>query len=122
VLLRKAELEKNAFSRELEIFVECFGGSGLRQFAESASTWSSDGNGVTSRVTRLSEFSPHGRLFTFGSVLKITEVGQIFWATYFHATSYVLIMTKIWLGDILGDFFTNSSGHPGDEIGQFFAC
>jgi hypothetical protein len=26
------------------------------------------------------------------------------------------------LGDILGDFFTNSSGHPGDEIGQFFAC
>jgi hypothetical protein len=29
------------------------------------------------RVTRLGEFSPNGRLFTLGSGLKITEVGQI---------------------------------------------
>jgi hypothetical protein len=33
---------------------------------------------VVSRVTRLGEFSHNGRLCTLGSVLKITEVAQIF--------------------------------------------
>jgi hypothetical protein len=33
-----------------------------------------------------------------------------FWATFFHGTSYVLIVAKSY---ILGDFFTSSSGHPG---------
>jgi hypothetical protein len=45
------------------------------------------------RVTRLSEFSPIGQLF-------------------FHGTTYVLILANNWLGFILGDFFTNSSGLP----------
>jgi hypothetical protein len=35
-----------------------------------------------------------------------------YWATHFRDKSYVLIMTKIGLGYILGDFFTNASGHP----------
>jgi hypothetical protein len=43
------------------------------------------------RVTRLGEFLPFGRLLTLVSVLKFTEVAQIF----FHGTSYVLISTKI---------------------------
>jgi hypothetical protein len=30
-----------------------------------------------------------------------------------HGKSYGLIWTKTGLGYILGDFFTNSSGHPG---------
>jgi hypothetical protein len=32
----------------------------------------------TARVARLGEFSPIERLFTFGSVLKITKVAQNF--------------------------------------------
>jgi hypothetical protein len=48
----------------------------------------------------------------FGSVLKITGIAQTFWATLFYSTSCVLIATKDWLGYILCDFFTNSSGHP----------
>jgi hypothetical protein len=32
--------------------------------------------------------------------------------TFFHGTSCVLIFTRNLLGYILGDFFTNASGHP----------
>jgi hypothetical protein len=32
---------------------------------------------------------------------------------FFHRTSYVSILTRHGLGYILGDFFTNSTGHPG---------
>jgi hypothetical protein len=35
------------------------------------------------------------------------------WATFCHCNSYVLSLTKYGLGHIVGDFFTNSSGHPG---------
>jgi hypothetical protein len=31
---------------------------------------------------------------------------------FFHCESYALISAKNGLGYILGDFFTNSSGHP----------
>jgi hypothetical protein len=62
-------------------------------------------------VARLGEFSPIGQLFSLGSVLKITEGGH-FLATFFHGTGNVLILTNHWLGYILGDFFTNPSGHP----------
>jgi hypothetical protein len=37
-------------------------------------------------------------------------------ATFFRGTSYVLFFYKNWLGFILGDFFTKSSGRLG-EIG-----
>jgi hypothetical protein len=50
-------------------------------------------------------------LYTLDSVLKITEVAQIF-GLLFHSTSGVLTLKK-WLDYILGDFFANSSGHPG---------
>jgi hypothetical protein len=58
------------------------------------------------------EFSPIGRLFSLGNFMKITEVAQIF--SYFmpRQQNYVLIVTKTGSGCILGDFFTNSSGHP----------
>jgi hypothetical protein len=35
-------------------------------------------------------------------------------ATFFHGEGYALILTKNWLGYILGDFFENSSGHPAE--------
>jgi hypothetical protein len=44
-------------------------------------------------VTRLGEFSPIGRLFTVGCVLKIAEVAQIFGlCTLLHGASYALIL------------------------------
>jgi hypothetical protein len=44
---------------------------------------------------------------------KITEVAQVFWSPPFQSKSYVLILTKPDLAiHSLGDFFTNSSGHP----------
>jgi hypothetical protein len=36
------------------------------------------------------------------------------WYPYFHG-SYILSMTKNWLGYILGNIFKNSSGHPDDD-------
>jgi hypothetical protein len=52
-------------------------------------------------------------LFSLGGFLKITERNSAnFGATYFHGTSYALILTKQRAGLHLGDVFTNSSGHP----------
>jgi hypothetical protein len=61
---------------------------------------------MRSRATRLGEFSPMGRLFTLGKGLKIKEVVHNFGATF-----STVFLTKSGLGNILGDFFTNSSGH-----------
>jgi hypothetical protein len=48
--------------------------------------------------TRLGEFSYIGRLFILGGFLEITEVTQIFLATFSTVhTSYVLILTKKWV-------------------------
>jgi hypothetical protein len=56
-----------------------------------------------------------GRVFAywatgFGCGLKIYKNSATFCATFFHGTSYVLILTKSWIGYIYGDFNTNSSG------------
>jgi hypothetical protein len=64
-------------------------------------------------VARLGEFSPIESLFTLGSFVKNYRRSTNIWATYLNGKSYVLIISKNELGDILGDFFTNASGHPG---------
>jgi hypothetical protein len=46
-----------------------------------------------------------------GSFLQITEIAQII-GLLISTKNYILIMTKNGLGYILGDFFTNVSGHP----------
>jgi hypothetical protein len=70
---------------------------------------------VLSRVTRLGEFSPIGQLIPLGSFLKITDVAQIF--------NYFVLLFQLWinfdkngLGYILGDCFSNSSGHLGFDL------
>jgi hypothetical protein len=57
--------------------------------------------------------SPNGRLLTLSS-LKNTEIcTPQFWATFYKVyIDDALILTKTGLGINLGDFFTNSSGHP----------
>jgi hypothetical protein len=46
--------------------------------------------------------------------LKITKLAlTYFWATYFfHSEGMPVIFLQNVFGYILGDFFTNSSGHP----------
>jgi hypothetical protein len=64
------------------------------------------------RVTRLDEFSPFGRLFSLGSFLRLRKYPKIL-GNFFRSSGFVvLILAKNGLGYILGDFFTNSSGHP----------
>jgi hypothetical protein len=64
-------------------------------------------------VTRLGEFSPIGRLLTMSSFVANYRSSQNIRATLFHCKSYELILTKKWLGYILVELFTNSSGHCG---------
>jgi hypothetical protein len=66
---------------------------------------------IENRVTRLGEFSPIGRL---GNILGNDGRSANSWATFCLETSYVFF-GKNGLGNTLGDFFTNSSGHPDRE-------
>jgi hypothetical protein len=49
------------------------------------------------------------------AVFNVTLVGQKFQGTFCKGKSYVLILTKNGLGYNSGNYFTNSSGRPGDE-------
>jgi hypothetical protein len=71
------------------------------------------------RVTRLCEFSPVGRVFTLGSFLKITEVAQILGQLFYTWQNVCSNFDKNVLGHIFGDFFTNSSGHPDWHLKYF---
>jgi hypothetical protein len=51
----------------------------------------------------------------FGHFL-IAQVAHIL-VNFFSGKRYVSILTKYGLGHILGDFPTNSSGHPGHSFG-----
>jgi hypothetical protein len=64
------------------------------------------------RVTRSGEFSPFGRLFSLGRFSKITQLAQIS-GLLFSTVKIINFDKKNGPGYILGDFFTNSSGHPG---------
>jgi hypothetical protein len=75
-------------------------------------------------MTRFGEFSPIVRLFTLGSFLKLKEAAQIFGLLFSHGEKYVCNnFDKNGLGYMLGDFLTNSSGHPDkDSLDQFYIC
>jgi hypothetical protein len=45
----------------------------------------------------------------------MTEVAQIYGPLFPNVTVYVFVLAKNGLGYILGDMFTNSSGHPAGE-------
>jgi hypothetical protein len=67
-------------------------------------------------VTRFGEFSPIGRLLTLDSFFcENYSNSKSHWTSCFHGKSCVLIFTRNGLGYVLGDFFTNASGHPGEE-------
>jgi hypothetical protein len=67
-----------------------------------------------------------GRIFAqweiiyFGRLVENRKSSPYFCATFSLSTGLcicdILIVTKIGLGYILGNFFTNSSGHPGPKL------
>jgi hypothetical protein len=60
----------------------------------------------------LCEFSPIGRLFTSGSLWKISKVAKIF-EQFFLGGSNTLIVAKIDSATFWDNFLTSSSGHAG---------
>jgi hypothetical protein len=65
-----------------------------------------------SNVTRLGELSPIGRLLTLSSFRKISKEAQTLGDTFFSEKSNTY-------KNVLGHFFTNSSGHPAQYIAIF---
>jgi hypothetical protein len=56
---------------------------------------------------------PFGRLFSSGSFLKITSVTTKVALIFSHGKKiYIHFDNRYVLGYVLGDFSTNSSGHP----------
>jgi hypothetical protein len=66
---------------------------------------------VWSRVTRLGDFSPLGRLSTLSSFIKIPSRRQLS-DTYFHGKIFVLIWTKNWVGLHFGRLFNKLLWSP----------
>jgi hypothetical protein len=67
----------------------------------------------------MGEISPNGLLCTLGSALKITYVSHIFGllnSLFKFCSSLSTKFDKNVFGYILGDFFTNSSGHPAAHL------
>jgi hypothetical protein len=54
-----------------------------------------------------------------GRLLKVTEVTHIVGPFFTTEKSYALQLTRKGLGCVVGDFFSNSSGHPEGEPTQF---
>jgi hypothetical protein len=71
-------------------------------------------------MTRLGDFLSLGPLFSSGIFMKNTISILKFGSPFFHGKSYVLIWKKIGFGHILGDFLTNSSGHPASKADRRF--
>jgi hypothetical protein len=75
---------------------------------------------ISARVTRLGEFSPAGRLLSFGNILKTTKEAPILLflvVKYYVCMCYVSVLTNNGLGYFLGVFSLNhlvtliSAGH-----------
>jgi hypothetical protein len=65
------------------------------------------------RVTRLGEFSPRssvGQLFTLSSTYS--DNFRSFLDYFIPQKNHAVMLTKTGMGNILADFFTNSTGHP----------
>jgi hypothetical protein len=63
----------------------------------------------------LGDFSRIGRFFSLGSFFKYKRSPK-FGASFFDSKRYVQFLTKYGLGNILGDFLTNSSGRPVQDL------
>jgi hypothetical protein len=65
----------------------------------------------------LGDFLPLGQVIALEVFSKITEVAHILLLLFYKVkVVYISFLTKNGLGYILGNFFTNSSGHPEHEL------
>jgi hypothetical protein len=73
---------------------------------------------MAARVTRLSDFSPIGWLFTLGSFFENYECSLQFFGYFFPQLRFCTNFGQKWIGlqHIWVIFFTNSSGHPDGHI------
>jgi hypothetical protein len=55
----------------------------------------------------------------FGTFFNEKNRPKVYIGNFFRSKSYELILTQNGLGNILGDFFTNSSGHPGKYVHMY---
>jgi hypothetical protein len=55
-------------------------------------------------------------ILILGSVANYIQNWPTVLGYFFHGKSVALILAEYGLGYILGDFFTNSSGHPAERI------
>jgi hypothetical protein len=62
------------------------------------------------RVARLGDFLPLGDSYLWAVSLKNYRSSRIFRVLFSKVKEIVLILTENWLGYILGNFFSNSSG------------
>jgi hypothetical protein len=66
---------------------------------------------LSTRVTGLGEFSPNEWLFSLGRFFENYR-NSPHCGHFFRSKSSVLILSENGLGTMLGEFFTNLSGHP----------
>jgi hypothetical protein len=67
---------------------------------------------TATRVTRLGEYLPVGWLFTLEEFFLNSGSKPNFGCFYYKKVTFMYISITMGLGHILGDFLTNSSGHP----------
>jgi hypothetical protein len=72
---------------------------------------------VDSQGDQIGQIFAQWGIVYFGQWFENYRRSAHFWATFFHGTSCVLILTK----NGLGDFFTKSSGHPVDSLSPRFS-
>jgi hypothetical protein len=65
----------------------------------------------------LAKISHNGRLFALGRFLKIAELIRVF-VLLFPLNIDCFILAKKGLGNISGDFLTNSSGHTASVLSR----
>jgi hypothetical protein len=70
-------------------------------------------------VARFGEFSPIGRLFTFGNLLKFFSSSQILGATLFHGERCVVILSKNGFGCYLAGLPDVSFQTKNPNLGKF---
>jgi hypothetical protein len=89
-----------------------FAGGGVKRLSMSSWHCFTPPTWDRNRVIRI--FAQRAIVY-FGQFSKDYWRSKKSWATFFLSIDYEIVLKKNCLGYVLGDFFTNSSGHPGQK-------
>jgi hypothetical protein len=67
---------------------------------------------IITSIPDWTNFRPSGGCLLRAGFFRNYRSSAHYWTIFLHLISYIFILSKNGLGHILGDFFTNSSGHP----------